>query len=104
MQNYYFKLEELLSLVSHNLSIVKYVILKKIICFFLCFDCLIWTWTWLGLKPLGLGLDLDSNLLGLGLDLDSIVLVLDSTKVDLATALWNGLWNLEIKLATLISI
>ncbi len=39
------------SLVSHQLSIIKYVVLKKII-FFLCFDRLIWTWTWLGLKPL----------------------------------------------------
>ncbi len=35
----------------------------------------------------GLELDLDSNLFGLSLDSDSIVLVLDSTKVDLTTAL-----------------
>ncbi len=40
------------SLVSHQLSIIKYVVLKKIIFFFLCFDRLIWTWTWLGLEPL----------------------------------------------------
>ncbi len=33
------------SLVSHQLSIIKYVVLKKIF-FFLCFDRLIWTWTW----------------------------------------------------------
>ncbi len=40
------------SLISHKLSIIKYVVLKKIIFFFLCFDRLIWTWTWLGLEPL----------------------------------------------------
>ncbi len=40
------------SLVSHKWSIIKYVVLKKIIFFFLCFDRLIWTWTWLGLEPL----------------------------------------------------
>ncbi len=40
------------SLVSHKLSIIKYVVLKKIIFYFLCFDRLIWTWTWLGLEPL----------------------------------------------------
>ncbi len=28
------------------------MVLKKILYFFLCFDCLIWTWTWLGLEPL----------------------------------------------------
>ncbi len=72
------------SLVSHQLSIIKYVVLKKIIFYFLCFDRLIWTWTWtrtsLDSNLFGLGLDLDSNLFGLGL-------VLDSTKVDLTTAL-----------------
>ncbi len=83
------------SLVSHKLSIIKYVVLKKIIFYFLCFDRLIWTWTWLGLEPLGLGLDSDSNLFGLGLDSDSnlfgLGLVLDSTKVDLTTALLTSL-------------
>ncbi len=68
------------SLVSHQLSIIKYVVLKKI--FFLS---LFW------LSHLDLDLDLDSNLFGLGLDSDSnlfgLGLVLDSTKVDLTTAL-----------------
>ncbi len=89
------------SLVSHKLSIIKYVVLKKIIFYFLCFNRLIWTWTWTWtwtrtsldsvltrtrtsldsvLNLFGLGLDSDSNLFGLGL-------VLDSTKVDLTTAL-----------------
>ncbi len=85
MQNYYIRIEDMPSLVSHQLSIIKYVVLKKIF-FFLCFDRLIWTWTWtwtltsLDSNLFGLGLDLDSNLFGLGL-------VLDSTKVDLTTAL-----------------
>ncbi len=52
MQNYYLRIEDMLSLLSHKLSIIKYVVLKKIIFFFLCFHCLIWTWTWLGLEPL----------------------------------------------------
>ncbi len=54
MQNYYIRTEDMLSLVSHKLSIIKYVVLKKIIFYFLCFDRLIWTWTWtwLGLEPL----------------------------------------------------
>ncbi len=73
MQNYYIRIEDMPSLVSHQLSIIKYVVLK--IFFFLCFDCLIWTWTWTRTS-----LDSDSNLFGLGL-------VLDSTKVDLTTAL-----------------
>ncbi len=51
MQNYYIIIEDMPSLVSHQLSIIKYVVLKKIF-FFVCFDCLIWTWTWLGLEPL----------------------------------------------------
>ncbi len=65
------------SLVSHKLSIIKYVVLKKIIFYFLCFDRLIWTWTWTWTRT---SLDSVSNLFGLGL-------VLDSTKVDLTTAL-----------------
>ncbi len=60
----------MLSLVSHTLSLVTYVVLKKIF-FFLSH----------------LELDFDSNLFGHGLDSDSIVLVLDSTKVNLNTAL-----------------
>ncbi len=52
MQNYYIRIEDIPSLVSRKLSIIKYVVLKKIIFYFLCFDRLIWTWTWLGLEPL----------------------------------------------------
>ncbi len=89
MQNYYIRIEDMPSLVSHQLSIIKYVVLKKIF-FFLCFDRLIWTWTWTR-TSFGLGLDSDSNLFGIGLDSDSnlfgLGLVLDSTKVDLTTAL-----------------
>ncbi len=58
MQNDYLRIEDVLSLVSHKWSIVKYVDLKKIRVFFLCFDS-----------------HLDSNLLDS--DLTSIVLVLD---------------------------
>ncbi len=86
MQNYYIRIEDMQSLVSHQLSIIKYVVLKKII-----FSFSVLTVSFglgLGLEPLwtrtsnlfGLGLDSDSNLFGLGL-------VLDSTKVDLTTAL-----------------
>ncbi len=80
------------SLVSHQLSIIKYVVLKKIHFFLSQF--------WpshldldldLDSNLFGLGLDSDSNLFGLGLDSDSnlfgLGLVLDSTKVDLTTAL-----------------
>ncbi len=45
MQNYYIRIEDMPSLISHQLSIIKYVVLKKIIFYFLCFDRLIWTWT-----------------------------------------------------------
>ncbi len=87
MQNYYIRIEDMPSLVSHQLSIIKYVVLKKIF-FFLCFDRLIWTWTWTWTRTsldsvltwTRTSLDSDSNLFGLGL-------VLDSTKVDLTTAL-----------------
>ncbi len=80
------------SLVSHQLSIIKYVVLKKI------FFSLFWP-SHLDLdldldldsNLFGLGLDSDSNLFGLGLDSDSnlfgLGLVLDSTKVDLTTTL-----------------
>ncbi len=53
----------MLSLVSHTLSIIKYVVLKKII-----FSFSVLTVTF------GLGLDSASNLFELGLDSDSIVL------------------------------
>ncbi len=76
MQNYYIRIEDMPSLGSHKLSIIKYVVLKKIIFFFLCFDRLIWTWTWTR-TSLDSVLTTDSNLFGLGLDLDSIVLDLD---------------------------
>ncbi len=66
MQNYYIRIEDMPSLESHQLSIIKYVVLKKI--FFL------------SVLTVSFGLDSDSNLFGLGL-------VLDSTKVDLTTAL-----------------
>ncbi len=71
MQNYYIRIEDMPSLVSHQLSIIKYVVLKKIIFSFSVLTV-----------SFGLGLDLDSNLFGLGLGL-----VLDSTKVDLTIAL-----------------
>ncbi len=85
MQNYYIRIEDMPSLVSHQLSIIKYVVLK-IIFFFLCFDHLIWTWTWTSLDSVltRTRTTLDSNLFGLGL-------VLDSTKVDLTTALSESL-------------
>ncbi len=67
------------------------MVLKKILYFFLCFDCLIWTWTWLGLEPLWtwtwLGLEPLWTRSWLGLDSPGLGLVLDSTKVDLTTAL-----------------
>ncbi len=76
----------MLSHISHKLSIIKYVVLKKIIFYFLCFDRLIWTWTRTRtsldsvLTRTRTSLDSVSNLFGLGL-------VLDSTKVDMTTAL-----------------
>ncbi len=86
MQNYYIRIEDMPSLVSHQLSIIKYVVLKKIF-FFLCFDRLIWTWTWTWTRT---SLDSDSNLFGLGL-------VLDSTKVDLTTALLDSITQVLLK-------
>ncbi len=56
----------MLSLVSHKWSIIKYVVLKKIIFSFSVLTV-----------SFGLGLDSDSNLFELGLDSDSIVLDLD---------------------------
>ncbi len=102
MQNYYIRIEDMASLVSHQLSIIKYVVLKKIF-FFLCFDRLIWTWTWTWTRT---SLDSDSNLFGLGLDSDSnlfgLGLVLDSTKVDLTTALFIVLYAMGKGLVKLI--
>ncbi len=63
------------SLVSHQLSIIKYVVLKKIF-FFLCFDRLIWTWTWTrtsldsDLTRTRTSLDLDLTRTRTSLDLD----------------------------------
>ncbi len=85
MQNYYIRIEDMPSLVSHKLSIIKYVVLKKIIFLFLCLT--VSFGLDLDSNLFGLGLDSDSNLFGLGLDTDSNLfgLVLDSTKVDLTT-------------------
>ncbi len=63
MQNYYLRIEDMLSLVSYKLSIVKHVVLKKML--FFSFSVVT--------VSFGLGLDLDSNLFGLGLDLDSVL-------------------------------
>jgi hypothetical protein len=60
MQHVYLRIEDMLSLASHTLSIVKYVVLKRI----LFFSISVLTVSFV------LGLDLDSNLFGLGLDLD----------------------------------
>ncbi len=87
MQNYYIRIEDMPSLVSHQLSIIKYVVLKKIFFFPSHLDLDLD----LDSNLFGLGLDSVSNLFGLGLDSDSnlfgLGLVLDSTKVDLTTAL-----------------
>ncbi len=87
MQNYYIRIEDMPSLVSHKLSIIKYVVLKKIF-FFLCFDRLIWTWTRTSLDS-----DLTRTRTSLDLDLTRTrtSLDLDSTKVDLTTALVSSL-------------
>ncbi len=70
MQNDYLRIEDMLSLVSQKLSIVKYGGLKKIIFLTISF---------------GLGLDLEP--LWTRSCLGPVVLVLDSTKADLTTAL-----------------
>ncbi len=81
----------MLSLVSHTLSIIKYVVLKKIFFLSLFWPSHLDLDLDLDSNLFGLGLDSDSNLFGLGLDSDSnlfgLGLVLDSTKVDLTTAL-----------------
>ncbi len=66
MQNYYIRIEDMPSLISHQLSIIKYVVLKKIF-FFLCFDRLIWTWTWTWTRT---SLDSDLTRTRTSLDLD----------------------------------
>ncbi len=66
MQNYYIRIEDMPSLVSHQLSIIKYVVLKKIF-FFLCFDRLISTWTWTWTRT---SLDSDLTRTRTSLDLD----------------------------------
>ncbi len=73
MLNYYLRIEVMLSLISHKLAIVKYVVLKKII-----FSFSVLTVSY------GLGLDLDSNLLDLDLNLTRTRTSLDSV---LTTAL-----------------
>ncbi len=78
MQNYYIRIEDMPSLVSHQLSIIKYVVLKKIF-FFLCFDRLIWAWTW---TRTSLDSDLTRNRTSLDLDLTRT-----RTSLDLTTAL-----------------
>ncbi len=79
------------SLLSHKLSIIKYVVLKKIFFSFSVLTVAFGLGLDLDSNLFGLGLDSDSNLFGLGLDSDSnlfgLGLVLDSTKVDLTTAL-----------------
>ncbi len=73
MQNYYIRIEDMPSLVSHQLSIITYVVLKKIF-FFLCFDRLIWTWTRTSLDSdltrTRTSLDLDLTRTRTSLDLD----------------------------------
>ncbi len=79
MQNYYIRIEAMLSLVSHKLSIIKYVVLKKIIFSFSVLTV-----------SFGLGLDLDSNLFGLGLYSDS---VLTRTSLDLDLSWTQQRWT-----------
>ncbi len=107
MWNYYIRIEDMPSLVSHQLSIIKYVVLKKIF-FFLCFDRLIWTWTRTQtsldsvLTRTQTSLDLDLSWTRTSLDLDS-------TKVDLTTALTVTWWsklctNESMQSVTLINV
>ncbi len=67
MQNYYIRIEDILSHISHKFLIIKYLVLKKIIFYFLYLDLDLD----LDSNLFGLGLDSDSNLFGLGLDSDS---------------------------------
>ncbi len=86
MQNYYIRIEDMPSLVSHKLSIIKYVVLKKIF-FFLCFDRLIWTWTWTWLRT---SLDSDLTRTRTSLDLD---LTQTRTSLDLDLSWTRQRWT-----------
>ncbi len=90
MQNYYIIIEDR-SLVSHKLSIIKYVVLKKIIFFFLCFDRLIWTWTWTWTRT-----SLDSVLTRTRTSLDS---VLTRTRTSLDSVLTRTRTFLDLDLS-----
>ncbi len=97
------------SLVSHKLSIIKYVVLKKIFFLSLFWPSHLDLDLDLDSNLFGLGLDSDSNLFGLGLDSDSnlfgLGLVLDSTKVDLTTALvLSCVWMCVMTFLPLISV
>ncbi len=74
------------SLVSHKLSIIKYVVLKKIF-FFLCFDRLIWTWTWTWTRT---SLDSDLTRTRTSLDLD---LTRTRTSLDLDLSWTRQRWT-----------
>ncbi len=74
------------SLVSHQLSIIKYVVLKKIF-FFLCFDHLIWTWTWTWTRT---SLDSDLTRTRTSLDLD---LTRTRTSLDLDLSWTRQRWT-----------
>ncbi len=86
MQNYYIRIEDMPSLVSHQLSIIKYVVLKKIF-FFLCFDRLIWTWTWTWTRT---SLDSDLTRTRTSLDLD---LTRTQTSLDLDLSWTQQRWT-----------
>ncbi len=86
MQNYYIRIEDMPSLVSHQLSIIKYVVLKKIF-FFLSFDRLIWTWTWTWTRT---SLDSDLTRTRTSLDLD---LTRTRTSLDLDLSWTRQRWT-----------
>ncbi len=86
MQNYYIIIEDMPSLVSHQLSIIKYVVLKKIF-FFLGFDRLIWTWTWTWTRT---SLDSDLTRTRTSLDLD---LTRTRTSLDLDLSWTRQRWT-----------
>ncbi len=84
MKKYYIRIEDMPSLISHQLSIIKYVVLKKIF-FFLCFDCLIWTWTWTWTRT---SLDSDLTRTRTSLDLD-LTRTRTSLDLDLCGQRWT---------------
>ncbi len=100
MQNYYIRIEDMPSLVSHELSMIKYVVLKKIF-FFLCFDRLIWTWarTSLDLDLTRTSLDSDLTRTRTSLDSDltrtrtSLDLDLTRTSLDLDLSWTRQRWT-----------